>query len=156
MLALQAAQRPTGDDAGGKVPAGAAGQCPMGKVGKLSVSRLILGTNVITFHIHSRGLKFVNNLNRRYNTDDKILETPIVAERSGINTTMTQADPKYLRILMRHRDAGPGDAPRGGAFFFCRDRSEPIDFSDPKKPAMNCLPPDSPPHPVLRDPSLFS
>ncbi|MBI5688686.1 MAG: hypothetical protein HZC55_01215 [Verrucomicrobia bacterium] len=104
VLTMQAAQPPTREDAGGKAPEGSAGPCPMGKIGKLSVSRLILGSNVITFHIHSRGLKFVNNLNRHYNTEEKILETLAVAERNGINTIMTQADPKYLRILKRHRD----------------------------------------------------
>lgn len=104
VLSVRAAQQAKPPGGGAGAPAGAAGQCPFGKIGKLSVSRLILGSNVITFHIHSRGLKFVNNLNRRYNTDEKILETLTLAERNGINTIMTQADPKYLKILKRHRD----------------------------------------------------
>src|SRR5690242_5986199 len=49
--------------------------CPMGKIGKTQISRLILGSNLITFYIHARDLKFVNNLARHYFTQEKILET---------------------------------------------------------------------------------
>src|SRR3989337_2126017 len=48
---------------------------PSGKIGKLQISRLILGSNLITGYIHARDLKFVNNLGKQYNTEAKILET---------------------------------------------------------------------------------
>ena len=84
-------------------PTANSGGCPQGKIGKLEISRLILGSNLITFYIHSRDLPFVNNLARHYNTEAKILETLAVAESHGVNTIMTQADEKYLSILKKYR-----------------------------------------------------
>jgi len=80
--------------------------CPLGKIGKLQLTRLIMGSNLITFYIHSRDLEFVNNLARHYNTAEKILETLAVAESHGINTIMTQADDSYLGLLKKHRQRG--------------------------------------------------
>jgi hypothetical protein len=88
--------------------AAAAATCPVGKLGNLKLSRLILGSNLITFYIHSRGLKFVNTLARHYNTEEKILETLAIAESHGINTIMTQADAKYLSLLKKYRDQRGG------------------------------------------------
>ena len=85
-------------------PSGDSGGCPQGKIGKLEVSRLILGSNLITFYVHSRDLRFVNNLARHYNTEAKILETLAIAESHGVNTIMTQADEQYLSLLKRYRD----------------------------------------------------
>lgn len=84
------------------------GGCPQGKIGKLNISRLVMGSNLITFHVHARDMMFVKNLNRHYNTEEKILETLAVAESNGINTIMTQADEEYLRILRKHRDQNGG------------------------------------------------
>lgn len=82
--------------------------CPMGKIGKLELSRLILGSNLITFHVHARDMKFVNNLTKHYNTEAKILETLAIAESYGINTIMTQADETYLTLLRKHREQNGG------------------------------------------------
>jgi len=82
-------------------PAGAG--CPQGRLGKLSLSRLILGSNLITFYIHYRDLEYINDLARHYNTAAKILETLAVAERHGINAIATQADDQYLGLLKQHR-----------------------------------------------------
>jgi hypothetical protein len=46
-----------------------------GKIGKLEVSRLILGGNLLTHYTHSRDLKYVYTLAAHYNTDEKIMET---------------------------------------------------------------------------------
>jgi len=89
-------------------PAANSGGCPRGKLGKLEISRLILGSNLITFYVHSRDLPFVNTLARHYNTDAKILETLAIAESHGINTIMTQADEKYLGILKKYRREAGG------------------------------------------------
>ena len=59
---------------------------PMGRIGKLSVSRLILGGNIMTAYSHSRDLRYVPELMRRYHTPEKILETLRIAEEHGINT----------------------------------------------------------------------
>ena len=79
------------------------GDCPQGKIGKLQLSRLIMGSNLITFNIHGRDLPYVNNLARHYNTAEKILDTLALAESHGINTIMTQADERYLGLLQKHR-----------------------------------------------------
>lgn len=81
---------------------------PQGKIGNLQLSRLIMGSNLITYYVHSRDLKFVNNLTKHYNNEAKILETLAIAEQYGINTIMTQDDPKYWAILKRHRDERGG------------------------------------------------
>lgn len=86
----------------------AAPACPMGKIGKLQLSRLIMGSNLITFYIHSRDLKYINNLARHYLNEEKILETLAAAERYGINTIMTQDDDRYLGILRKYRDQRGG------------------------------------------------
>lgn len=78
---------------------------PSGKIGKLQISRLILGSNMITHCIHARDMwTFVNNLNKHYNTEAKILETLAIAEKNGINTIMTHADDRYLKLLQKYRD----------------------------------------------------
>src|SRR6516162_451247 len=42
---------------------------PCGKIGKLSVSRLLMGGNLIGGYAHSRDLLYVSRLLREYNTD---------------------------------------------------------------------------------------
>ena len=53
---------------------------PTGKIGKLQVSRMLLGGNLLTHYTHSRDLKYVYNLTAHYNTEDKIHETMALAE----------------------------------------------------------------------------
>ncbi len=58
---------------------------PMGRIGSVAFSRLMLGGNLIGGYAHSRDLTYVAHLMKRYNTDAKILETLEVAEAHGIN-----------------------------------------------------------------------
>jgi len=58
---------------------------PCGKIGKLSIGRLLMGGNLIGGYAHSRDLLYVSRLLREYNTDSKIFETFELAEQSGIN-----------------------------------------------------------------------
>ena len=82
------------------------GQLPKGKIGDLEISRLILGTNHITFFMHSRDLRYVNDLSRHYNTEEKIAETFAAAEASGVSAFMTHQDAKIAKIFRQHRDRG--------------------------------------------------
>ena len=66
--------------------AGAAGALPKAKIGKLEVSRLILGGNLLTHYTHSRDLKYVYTLAAHYNTDEKIMETLALAETPTAST----------------------------------------------------------------------
>jgi hypothetical protein len=76
---------------------------PRGKIGKLEVSRLILGGNLLTHFTHSRDLRYVYNLAAHYNTDEKILETLAVAELHGINTVSMHNPPHPISVLRRYR-----------------------------------------------------
>ncbi len=76
---------------------------PRGKIGKLEISRVILGGNLLTHYTHSRDLKYVYTLAAKYNTDDKILETLAVAEANGINTVSMHNPPHPVSVLRRYR-----------------------------------------------------
>ncbi|MBI5387536.1 MAG: hypothetical protein HZA90_22990 [Verrucomicrobia bacterium] len=58
---------------------------PMGRIGSVEFSRLILGGNLISGYAHSRDLPYVAALSKRYNTEAKVLETFELAETHGIN-----------------------------------------------------------------------
>ena len=79
---------------------------PTGKIGKLQVSRMLLGGNQLTHYTHSRDLKYVYNLAAHYNTVAKIRETLAVAEEHGINTMSVHNPPGIVEILQAHRKAG--------------------------------------------------
>jgi len=74
-----------------------------GKIGKLEVSRLILGGNLLTHYTHSRDLKYVYSLAAHYNTDEKIMETLAVAEANGITTVSMHNPPHPISVLRRYR-----------------------------------------------------
>ncbi len=76
---------------------------PKGRIGKLEVSRLILGGNLLTHYTHSRDLKYVYTLAAKYNTDEKIMETLALAEAKGINTVSMHNPPHPMSVLRRYR-----------------------------------------------------
>ncbi len=76
---------------------------PKGKIGKLEVSRLILGGNLLTHYTHSRDLKYVYTLAAHYNTDEKIMETLAKAEAEGINTVSMHNPEHPISVLHRYR-----------------------------------------------------
>ncbi len=61
------------------------GELPKGKIGNHALSRLVLGGNLIGGWAHSRDLIYVPSLFRAYNTEKKIFETLMLAEKAGIN-----------------------------------------------------------------------
>jgi uncharacterized membrane protein YphA (DoxX/SURF4 family) len=62
------------------------GTLPQGKIGKYEISRLVLGGNLIGGWSHARDLIYADNLFKAYNTEEKIFQTLVLAERAGINT----------------------------------------------------------------------
>ena len=70
------------------IPAGA---LPCGKIGDISLSRLMIGGNLIGGWAHSRDLMYASKLFTSYNTEAKIFETLELAQACGINTI--QLDP---------------------------------------------------------------
>ena len=62
------------------------GTLQKGKIGDHVISRMVLGGNLIGGWAHSRDLLYVPSLFKAYNTEKKIYETLILAEKAGINT----------------------------------------------------------------------
>jgi hypothetical protein len=67
-------------------PVVAKGSIPLGTIGKVKISRLICGGNLISGYAHSRDLMYVSPLLKHYFTEDKIMETWALCEQHGINT----------------------------------------------------------------------
>jgi len=86
-----------------KVEPNSKAKIPMGKIGKLEVSRMLLGGNLLTHYTHSRDLQYVYNLTAHYNTEDKIHETMAIAEAHGINTLSIHNPPGIVSMLKRYR-----------------------------------------------------
>ena len=59
-----------------------------GKIGKITISRVIVGSNLFGGGAHSRNLKYVSQLMRKYFTPEKCLETLQLCEENGINTNI--------------------------------------------------------------------
>ena len=81
----------------------AAPPLPTGRIGKMEISRVLLGGNLLTHFTHSRDLRYVYNLAAHYNTDEKILETLALAEAHGINTVSMHNPPHPISLLRRYR-----------------------------------------------------
>ena len=79
---------------------------PMGQIGKLKVSRMLLGGNLLTHYTHSRDLQYVYKLAAHYNTDEKIMETLALAEQHGINTLSMHNPPHAMSVLKKYRKQG--------------------------------------------------
>ncbi len=86
-----------------KVEPGSKATLPMGRIGDLEVSRILLGGNLLTHYTHSRDLKYVYNLCAHYNTEDKIHETMALAEAHGVNTLSIHNPPGIVEMLKRYR-----------------------------------------------------
>ena len=81
----------------------AAGQgMPMGKIGKITISRIFCGGNLISGFAHSRDLIYVSSLLRQYFTDDKVMETFEICEETGINTAILRLDEQCIRIINKY------------------------------------------------------
>ena len=89
-------------------PASGEVKMPKAKIGKLEVSRLILGGNLLTHFTHSRDLKYVYSLAAHYNTDEKIMETLALAEKHGINTVSMHNPDHPISVLRRYRNERGG------------------------------------------------
>lgn len=96
---------------------------PTGKIGKLAISRMLLGGNLLTHYTHSRDLQYVYRLAKHYNTNEKILETLALAEAHGINTLSvhTAGNINIVKLLKKHRDQ------KGGKMQWIICPTEPIE-----------------------------
>ena len=62
------------------------GSLPTGRIGDVTISRLILGENQFSGWSHSRDLKYLRDLFKAYGTEERILATLRLAEEAGVNT----------------------------------------------------------------------
>jgi hypothetical protein len=58
---------------------------PVGKIGNLTLGRLICGSNLISMNMHARDLDYVTDLAANYNTEERIFMTLKLCEEYGIN-----------------------------------------------------------------------
>ena len=86
-----------------------------GTIGKLTISRLICGGNLINGFAHARDLIYVSSLLRHYFTDEKIMQTWQFCEENGINTMISTIDDPYAggndptaRVITKYRDERGG------------------------------------------------
>jgi hypothetical protein len=85
---LLAAMQDANDPNKTKAPPPQTAKMPTGKLGNLTISRMILGGNLIGGWAHARDLIYVSKLFKAYNTKEKIFETLALAEQHGINTIL--------------------------------------------------------------------
>jgi hypothetical protein len=71
-------------------------EMPCGQLGKVKISRLLLGGNLISGTMHCRDLKYVGQLFRAYVNEKKLMETLQLAERHGVNTVF-ETGGEYVR-----------------------------------------------------------
>ncbi|MFQ6035279.1 MAG: hypothetical protein ACE5NM_05460 [Sedimentisphaerales bacterium] len=81
---------------------GSAKGLPMGKIGNLKITRLIVGGNLTSGFAHSRDLVYVSSLLRNYFTDGKIFETWEICEECGINTAILRLDEQVIRLINQY------------------------------------------------------
>ena len=85
----------------------APGKIPTGKIGKLDISRMILGGNLISGYSHSRDLVYVSALMRQYNTEKRILDTMALCEQQGINAFLSNPTDHTRNVMRKHwKDRG--------------------------------------------------
>jgi hypothetical protein len=98
-LLAQTSQRPAAEAA---APASSTGSLPMGKLGKLNVTRLVVGGNLTSGFAHSRDLIYVSGLLQQYFTDEKVFETWELCEECGINTGVLRLDDHVIGLLTKY------------------------------------------------------
>lgn len=81
-------------------------QVPKGKIGKLEISRMICGGNLIVGYAHARDLIYVSRLVKNYFTQEKIWETLRLCEACGINTAFMRNGPDIITPLTKYRKQG--------------------------------------------------
>jgi len=104
------------------------GDMPTGQIGKLKVTRLIVGGNLTSGFAHSRDLIYVSGLLRQYFTDDKVFETWELCEQCGINTAILRVDDHVIGLITKYWNE------RGGKLqWIAQAAIKPDDMSDLKR-----------------------
>ena len=70
------------------------------KIGDVTLSRLILGGNMIGGWAHCRDMRFYDKLVKAYFTDERVFRNFRIAEACGVNTILT--NPALMRVINRY------------------------------------------------------
>ena len=76
---------------------------PMGKLGRLNVSRIFIGCNQVSGYAHARDLRYVPKLMREYQTDERVFRTWQLCEENGINTVLSDPFERPVRLMKQYR-----------------------------------------------------
>src|SRR4030042_1925868 len=80
---------------------------PVGKIGNLTLGRLICGSNLISMNMHARDLEYVTDLAANYNSEERIFMTLKLCEEYGINgIVLKNHNFKYFRLSNYWKDWG--------------------------------------------------
>jgi hypothetical protein len=89
------------------LPTSRKAELPTGRIGDVTMSRLICGGNLISGYAHSRDLIYVSRLLKAYFTEAKIMETWASCEDHGVNTMIFgPSDQRALAIYRNYRQRG--------------------------------------------------
>lgn len=67
------------------------GKMPVGKIGNVTISRLISGSNLINMNMHARDLLYIRDLATHYSTEGRMFMTLKKLEEHGVNTFILKA-----------------------------------------------------------------
>ncbi|MBI4874011.1 MAG: hypothetical protein HY822_05185 [Acidobacteria bacterium] len=81
----------------------AASALPAGRIGKLTITRLLCGGNLFSGFAHSGDLLYVAGVLKHYFTPEKIMDTLQLCEESGINACILRTDAHIVGVLKRYR-----------------------------------------------------
>ena len=86
---------------------GSAATLPTGTIGKVKMSRVLCGGNLISGYAHSRDLIYVSGLLKHYFTDERIMDTWALCEQHGINTMITNPEDRHaIDVYRKYRERG--------------------------------------------------
>jgi uncharacterized membrane protein YphA (DoxX/SURF4 family) len=80
------------------------GPMPAAKIGNVTLSRMILGGNLIGGWAHARDLIYVSKLVKAYHTRNKVFETFDLAESCGVNAILT--NPALCEVINQYWRVG--------------------------------------------------
>ncbi len=82
------------------------GPVPTGRIKDITLSRIMIGGNLISGFAHARDLIYVSTWLKKYFTDEKVIETLWLCEACGINTAIFRCDENTIRILEKYWKRG--------------------------------------------------
>ena len=82
------------------------GKVALGKIKDITISRIIIGGNLVSGSAHARDLIYVSDFLKKYHTDEKVIETLWLCEACGINTVIFNVRDNSIRILEKYWKRG--------------------------------------------------